>query len=160
MNAARALCVVALLTAILGCNRADPLSPPQILIGDSICAECGMIISDERFATATLYPSSRGADAMLFDDFNCQRRYEASLTHPSPSKRWSHDHATLEWFETDNAYFVVSDQLRTPMGSGVAGFASKASATQFAQSVNGVVHAFTETWNMLSARTPPNPDSG
>ncbi|MCA9280235.1 MAG: nitrous oxide reductase accessory protein NosL [Phycisphaeraceae bacterium] len=160
MKTTHLLCGVALLATIPGCDRTDTLGPPQILIGDSMCAECGMIISDERYATATLYPSSRGTDAMLFDDFNCQRQYETAHIERVPSKRWSHDYATLEWFETENAYFALSEQLRTPMGSGVAAFASKESAIQFAQSINGVVQVFNEIWNVPSEGTSSNHDGG
>src|SRR5690606_1291959 len=55
--------------ALLGCRAADPDAPPSIAYGESPCAECGMIISDDRFGVATVVEGPRGPETLLFDDF-------------------------------------------------------------------------------------------
>ncbi|MFG0300468.1 MAG: nitrous oxide reductase accessory protein NosL [Phycisphaerales bacterium JB047] len=122
-----------------GCGEADPDAPPEIRLGDSTCIECGMIVSDERFGTATVVEGSRGSEALIFDDYNCQKNFE--LKHPELSilTRWSRDYETLAWFRTDDGWFVSSKQIRTPMASNIAGFGSIEIAETFSDSVNGEV---------------------
>lgn len=122
-----------------GCGEADPDAPPQILLGDSVCAECGMIVSDERFGTATIIEDERGSQALIFDDFNCQKLFE--LKHPQLGviTRWSRDYDTLEWFRTCDGYLAQSHRIHSPMASGVASFATHEDATALAQSLEGVV---------------------
>ncbi len=126
------LCLVFMLT---GC-RSDTDGPPTIRYGDSVCDECGMIISDERFATTTVIQGDRGPEPMLFDDFSCQLNYENSHSDLNILTRWSHDHNSSQWLSTNDAFFVRSDQLQTPMASHIAAFGSSAEADAFAKSLN------------------------
>lgn len=134
---------LSLLTASLmmlgGCGEADPDAPPQILLGDSVCAECGMIVSDERFGTATIIDDSRGSQTLIFDDYNCQKNYELDHTDLKILTRWSRDYETLAWFRTGEGWLVRSTHIRTPMASNVAGFRAIERAEDFASTVNGDV---------------------
>jgi nitrous oxide reductase accessory protein NosL len=125
-----------------GCGKIDPYAPPEIRLGDSTCIECGMIVSDERFGTATVVEGDRGSEALIFDDYNCQKNFE--LKHPELSilKRWSRDYETLAWFCTDAGWFVSSKQIQTPMASHMAGFGSIETAEAFSDSVNGEIFMY------------------
>ncbi|MFG0313251.1 MAG: nitrous oxide reductase accessory protein NosL [Phycisphaerales bacterium] len=125
-----------------GCGETDPDAPPQIMLGDSICIECGMIVSDERFGTATIVEGDRGSQALIFDDYNCQRNFE--LKHPELEimTRWSRDYETLEWFHTGDGWFVESVQIRSPMASNLAGFAALERAETYSDTVEGRVIRF------------------
>ncbi len=137
----------AVAVSILGGCRSDANDgPPDIRLGDSVCAECGMIISDERFATATVVVGDRGNEPLVFDDFNCQIIFESKHGDLSIVDRWSRDHGTLVWLHTVDAWFVRSSQLRTPMASGMAVFASKADAEAFAEPIEGDVLEFDAAW--------------
>ncbi len=127
------------LAFVYGCGETDPDAPPNILLGDSVCIECGMIVSDERFGTATIVEGDRGSQALIFDDFNCQKIFE--LKHPELTiiTRWSRDYETLSWFHTDEGWFAQSIQIRSPMASKVAGFESLERAEAFASSIEGEV---------------------
>lgn len=122
-----------------GCGEADPDAPPQILLGDSVCVECGMIVSDERFGTATIIEGERGPQSLIFDDFNCQKKFE--LKHPQYGvvTRWSRDYNTLGWFRTSDGYLAQSPRIRSPMASRVAGFAAREDAAALAHALLGVV---------------------
>jgi nitrous oxide reductase accessory protein NosL len=144
MNAAtRSLLALTLIT-LGGCGETDPDAPPDIRLGDSTCIECGMIVSDERFGTATIIEGNRGSQALIFDDYNCQKNFE--LKHPEIKviTRWSRDYETLAWFHTDDGWFARSPQIRSPMASYIAGFASRDRAEAFADSVEGEVITFDE----------------
>lgn len=124
---------------LAGCYRADPDAPPSIGYGDSLCAECGMIINDDRFGVATIIAGVRGPEALLFDDFNCQFNHEREHPELAITKRWARDHATRAWLDQDDAAFVHASSLRTPMGSSLAAFAEESTARVFAEAQEGVV---------------------
>jgi nitrous oxide reductase accessory protein NosL len=141
----RKLTLISLITTLSllsGCGETDPDAPPEIRLGDSICLECGMIVSDERFGTATVVEGDRGSQAIIFDDYNCQKIFELKHKDLKVVTRWSRDYETLEWFRTDEGWFAQSPQIRTPMASHVAGFASNESALAFASTVDGQVITF------------------
>jgi len=129
-----------------GCAEQDPDAAPEIRYGDNICTECGMIISDERFATSTIIESDRGHMPVLFDDFNCQMNYEAKHPELKIVTRWSHDHESKQWFSTEDLWFVRSDQLRTPMASHIAAFETHEQAKTFAESIDGQIFDFRSLW--------------
>ena len=54
--------------------------PPSIRYGDSLCVECGMIVSAERFTAAIIIEGDRGNEPLLFDNFNCQMIFESKHT--------------------------------------------------------------------------------
>ncbi len=132
--------------SIGGCGADDPNAPPTIRLGDSVCDQCGMIISDARFATATIVEGDRGPEAALFDDFNCQIGYETRFLDNTIHARWSRDHGTEAWLDTTQAWFIRSPALRTPMASNMAAFANKADAAKAAEEFDGVVIDFKNAW--------------
>jgi len=138
--------------SIAGCGRQVAQGPPDIRLDDSMCEECNMIISDERFATATIYEGPRGAEAMLFDDFNCQAIYEASHSDMPITARWSHDYESSEWLTTEAAHFLFSPRLTTPMASQVAAFSERDAAARSLSELGGEVLAFEDVWARLNGQ--------
>lgn len=139
MNSLTVSMLSAAIVLLGGCGETDPDAPPQIMLGDSTCIECGMIVSDERFGTATIVEGDRGSRALIFDDFNCQKNFELKHTELEIITRWSRDYETLEWFHTDEGWFVASIQIRTPMASNIAGFDSIERARAFAEPLGAEV---------------------
>lgn len=132
--------------ALHGCGSSDPDGPPTIHLGDSVCDQCGMIISDARFATATMIEGDRGPEPKRFDDFSCQIGYETRFPELTIHTRWSHDHGTQEWIATEHAWFVSSPALRTPMASNLAAFATQADAQKAATDLDGLILDFKAAW--------------
>ncbi len=141
-----AACFVGIILTLVGCGERDDDGPPNIYYGDTICEECGMIISDERSATATIITVERGYQALVFDDFNCQMNYEDKHSELLVHDRWSHDCISLEWIRTADAWFVRSPQLRTPMASHLVALLSLTDAKMFAATVDGETIEFKELW--------------
>jgi len=134
------------LFTLVGCRGDDASGPPAVRYGDSICVECGMIISDERFATATIVQGDRGNEPLLFDDFNCQMIFEAKHTDLIVTDRWSHDHSSSEWLHMADAWYVKSDKLHTPMASHIAAFSTREAAEAFASPLEGETLDFQSLW--------------
>jgi nitrous oxide reductase accessory protein NosL len=137
------------LLTLSACDDQAADAPPALRPGEDVCAQCNMIISDVRWATATIVEGPRGPEARLFDDFNCQVNYEVEHDGLGIEARWSHDHATSQWLPTHQATFLVSPALRTPMGSGAAAFASTDAASAAASETPGDVVDFKTTWQRL-----------
>jgi copper chaperone NosL len=138
--------------ALASCSRVDPDAPPSIAYGDSLCAECGMIINDDRFGVATIIEGARGPEALLFDDFNCQFNHEREHPELAITRRWARDHATREWLDESDAAFVHGPSIRTPMGSSLAAFEEEATARAFAEAHEGVVLDFSGARETVSAQ--------
>lgn len=138
----RVLLFSALVAALNGCAADSADAPPTVQYGDSVCDACGMIISDERFATATIIEGPRGSEARLFDDFNCQANFE--IDHPDIAviTRWSHDYTTGQWLRTADAVFLESLQLFTPMASHVAAFAHEEAARAAQHELGGDITTY------------------
>jgi len=138
--------------ALTGCDRQSAdAGPPAIALGNSVCAECNMIISDERFATASMIDGPRGAEPRLFDDFNCQINFENEHTDQIVLTRWSHEYDQPAWFKTQGAYFLLSPKLQTPMASSAAAFASQEAAENARQRLGGEVLRFDAAWKRINS---------
>lgn len=127
-----------------GCREAGQPAPPNIRLGETACIECGMIVSDNRFGTASVIEGDRGSDAVIFDDFNCQLIFEAKHPDLRIAARWSRDYETLEWLDTSEAWFVYSSKIFTPMASHLAAFKDHADADRVAVDLDGIVQDFNE----------------
>ena len=133
--------VVLLLVCILltSCqSQVDFSQPPEIFYGEDVCVECSMIISDPRFAAA--YYTSDG-DSKLFDDIGGMAVHHAKHQDQT-GQFWVHDFETEEWIKADGAYFVMSDQIHSPMDYGVVAFSDEARAMEFATENNAMVMSF------------------
>ena len=49
---------------------------------------------------------------------------------------WVHDYDSEEWIDATTAYYVFSDQIKTPMNHGIAAFENEADATQLAATLS------------------------
>jgi len=146
-----AILLASTLAALAACGRSSDSGPPSVRLGDSVCAQCNMIISDQRWATATIVSGPRGPEPRLFDDFNCQVNYENDHPDLDVVARWSHGHATRQWIRTGDARFLLSPNLRTPMASRVAAFVSPDNADAAQAQLTGEVMGFEQAWQQLGA---------
>ncbi len=139
MNQRLSRMVMMILVGLLvaACGSADTSGPPDINYGRDICVQCGMIISEARFAAA--YELADGTQKS-FDDVGGlivhQRQTGDSL---DPEKTWVHDFETEEWVAVDVAYFVPTLSVATPMGHSIVSFSDADRASAFATDVDGEV---------------------
>lgn len=110
----------------------DPLAPPDIVYGEDACAECGMILSEPRYAAASLVDEQGRVTPRVFDDIGDMMRYHAARPELKVRRWYVHDMATEAWLDAETAVFVRAPDLRTPMASQLAAFADAAGAEAFA----------------------------
>lgn len=118
-------CAVAMLTA---CDPGERTGPPELRLGRDQCAECGMLIMEDRCSSATLVEDRGRRAYRLFDDIGCMlddlRENPADVT---VIDRFVHDHGTRAWIRAADAVFLSADptSLHTPMGTGMVAFAAR-----------------------------------
>jgi copper chaperone NosL len=134
------LSLIVLFTLSACQSQIDLDQPPDIRYGEDICEECNMIISEPRFAAA--YYTGDG-DARIFDDIGGMAIHHAEHQEDA-AQFWVHDYKTETWIIADQAYFVMSDNLQTPMGHGVVAFSERKQAENLVSEVGGMLMTFTE----------------
>lgn len=147
---ARVLAWAAMLALVTACQKpADALAPPAIVYGEDVCDQCNMVISEERFAAATLVDEDGIPAPRRFDDIGDMLAYHADHPELRVRRWWVHDYDSREWLDAAAATYVRTPNLRTPMGHGIAAFAAAAAAKAFAASEAGTVI----TWAQLAKET-------
>lgn len=112
--------------------------PPEILYGEDVCAECSMIISEARFAAAYY---TKSGEVRRFDGVGELCTYY--LGHQEESESiWVHDYQTEEWLNAERAYYVISQNLQSPMGQGAVALGDQRRAEQLAAQVGSEVMDF------------------
>lgn len=117
--------------AVAGCSRPDADGPPALRLGRDECAECGMLVGEDRCSCGAIVERDGRREHALFDDIGCMLDSRDDRTNGLRfAAMFVHDHGTKEWIRADAAWFMVTDpgSLRTPMGSGVVAFATRAAA--------------------------------
>lgn len=132
-----AIWLLAAIASLHGCRGAALLGPPTLRMGRDECAECGMIISEDRFSSALLIERDGIREHILFDDIGCMLDYERSHADQAVKERFVHEHDTRAWRTASGSAFVCSDSITTPMGSGLAAFADTAAAEDRAKLTRG-----------------------
>ena len=122
-----------------GC-AASSESLPAIRYGESTCAECHMLINEARYAAAAV---TKADEPVVFDSIECLVRY-LHRDETSLARVWVHDYEADRWLVSDEAFYVASQELTTPMGQGVVATASASEADRLAGTVHGRVMRFAQ----------------
>jgi copper chaperone NosL len=125
---------------LTACSR-DPLTgPPELRVGRDECAECGMLIADDRFAAAILIERAGRREHTLYDDLGCMLDHERkTLGEGAIVDRFVRDYDTRAWLRaTDAAYALVDEKsFPTPMGSGLLAVQDRTRAEELARRYAG-----------------------
>lgn len=135
------LAVTLSVLALAGCASGQAkIEPPTIYYGEDICDQCGMIINDERFAAASVVEVGEGrTDTRAFDDIGGLFLYHNAHPQETVLARYVHDYNTKEWLAAEDAVYVTSDAIHSPMGHGVAALATQDAAEQLAAEMDGEI---------------------
>lgn len=132
---------VIVLVVLAACSG-DPATPEpaRIRFGETTCIECGMIISQPKYASSFAYEESAGRFRSLpFDDIGDMLVHMRKHPELIPVGVWVHDYDSEAWIAAESAYFVKSGAIKSPMGHGIAAFADKAAAERLAGETAGQV---------------------
>ncbi|MHC4107259.1 MAG: nitrous oxide reductase accessory protein NosL [Planctomycetota bacterium] len=123
--------LAALVIATAGCGDSSAVGPPRIYYGEDVCAACGMIVTDSRFAAAIVAETEDGSRVnRVFDDLGCLLSYEASNQGEAIVARYVRQFDGDRWLDAAAAHYVHSRQLRSPMAFGLAACGTEADATK------------------------------
>lgn len=139
MNLRNSVILILALLLLASCKQeADLDALPNIMYGQDVCDECGMIISETRHAAS--YTAVSG-EVRRFDDIGGMLLYDQKVNE-DVHIYWVHDFNTEEWVNAAEATFVLDDTLVTPMGWGVAAFSTTADAEAYAAEHDGTVATY------------------
>ncbi len=123
--------------ALTGCGEKASLEPPKLILGQQECEECKMIVSEERFAAGAAFIADGDATKFVFDDVGCLVDWLGKSADRDSCIPYVHDYDTLAWLDARKAFFMHSEELRTPMASHIAAFADDAAAEALFQKYPG-----------------------
>jgi copper chaperone NosL len=132
--------------------------PRALRVGVDTCPYCSMAVIDGRFAAQAVLSGGR---VLTYDAIECLLDHLAGHGPPPPdaAEAWLADRVasareTVAWLAAEEALLLHHPRLRTPMGGGLAAFASPADARAFAEA-NRLDGAETLSWD--EARTVRDP---
>lgn len=114
---------------VSGC-AAEKVSHPEIIPDISSCSECGMLISDIRFAA---YLKSERIE--IFDDVGCMATFVIS-NQIQPEIIEVKDYDNSEWIHATEAVFIKTKSIRTPMNYNFTAFKKESSFLNHLQTEN------------------------
>lgn len=136
------VCLWACALLINGCGPRTLDGPPDLRLGRDECAECGMLINEDRCSSAFVVEVQDVQEYAMFDDIGCMLDFEHWKQKPGNVIRgYVHDHTSRAWVPAHEAHFVFAnpDTLQTPMGSGIVAFGTRAAADECASRHAGEV---------------------
>jgi copper chaperone NosL len=137
---------VALVVAVSACT----IEPQPIHLGSEECSHCRMIITDRQFAAQALNTKGR---AFNFDAIECMAEWvQAGETVPAAELHslWVMDFADSEsWVAVEDAVFLRSDEVRSPMGMGLSAHASSGSAQRYQAELGGELLSWAQVLELV-----------
>lgn len=153
----------AALLVLSGCQLQPLSGPPTLHLGRDECAECGMLIIEDRSSCALLIEEDGHRAHLLFDDIGCLIDYRADHGQTAIVDAFIHDHNSRTWGPAASATYLICDALSTPMGSGIVAFHAAAAAAELHRTCGGSLSdydglaAARQAWE--SARRAPDAEA-
>lgn len=120
------------LLLLLGCGTARV--EPVPLAPEDMCDYCRMIISEKRYAAEFI--DSEG-QAFKFDDISCMANFISKRNTTKVVARFVMDFDSRQWIKADDAYYVRSPELTTPMNGGIIAFVDQSKAQEAVSKYHG-----------------------
>ena len=131
---------------LLGCS----VEPDEIVFGEDACDFCRMTIVDRQYAAQ--YVTGKGKQ-YRFDAIECMVN---SLAEPdaaqAPAVARTADFETAQMIDVDQASYLVSDKINSPMGGNLAAFSTREKARNAQQQYGGDLYTWDELRSVVRAR--------
>lgn len=117
--------VVALML-FTSCSQSGP-KPVKLNVDN--CEFCKMTIADAKFAAQVVTAKGRN---FMFDDVGCMQRYKKDNEALKDAVYYISDFTNPDLFiATKDAILIQGDQIKSPMGGGIAAFSNKQTAETY-----------------------------
>ncbi len=137
--------ITSALSILFALSSCGGKTPEPILLHKDACAGCKMSISEGNFATELITKKGR---VYKFDDVLCMNAYVAENDAAEIEKFYVGDYLKdNELIDATTAWYVHSEQIKSPMGGHIAAFSDKAAAEQLA----GEYETHVKNWNEIKS---------
>jgi copper chaperone NosL len=117
---------------------------PLVFYGTDVCYSCKMTLMDNRFGAEIV---TKKGKVYKFDDINCFVNFHNSGSEPEENMAYR---LVIDYespgnlIDAVNSFYVKSDTLRTPMGSGIAAFSIGEDYKAYKKKWNGILLSWGE----------------
>jgi copper chaperone NosL len=119
---------------VIGCAK----GPAEIAIGQDVCDHCRMVITDIRFAAEIV---NQNGKVFKFDSIECMVSRHADIANVHSS--WVKDfHNPSAWVDAQQAVFLRSESLPSPMGGFLSAYAQESVAAAAREQHGGLLRTF------------------
>lgn len=133
-----AWCVIIGVAVLANCQK--QAVAPVAIAPEDMCAYCRMAISEKRFAAEVIDTESQ---AFKFDDIGCMANFIKNKKNAAkPLAYFVTDFDNREWVKAENAFYVQSNELQTPMNGGMIAFKDQSRAQGAADKYHGTLLRF------------------
>lgn len=120
---------IAALATLASCQQTPLSGPPDLKLGHQECGDCGMLINEDRCCAAILVDADgTRREHILFDDIGCLLEFKTSKPTTKIIEHWVRDYSARTWVKSESAFYLMSEGIRTPMGSWIVAFATRKAA--------------------------------
>ena len=115
---------------------------PVAIAPEDMCSYCKMAVSEKQYAVELIDGEGQ---PFKFDDIGCMLNFvKKRSVNVSASSFFVMDFDEREWIKADDAYYVRSSDLTTPMNGGIIAFKDRSPAQQAADKYHGKLLRFKE----------------
>lgn len=133
-------CGIVMMLVLANCQSAT-LEPVAIEAHD-MCAFCRMSISEKQYAAELI---DRDGEAFKFDDIGCMTNFRKEKKNDGSIRAtFVMDFERREWLKAEDAFYVRSAEIKTPMSGGIVALKAESNAQAAAAKYQGTMLRFTE----------------
>jgi len=109
--------------------------PQPVQLGSDQCEYCRMIITEPEFASQVLNNQGR---SFKFDSIECMAAYNLTADQENIHSYWVPNFTdTFDWLAAEEAHYLHSETLRSPMGLFLSAYPDRESAEDYLQEYKG-----------------------
>ena len=133
-------CVIAMVIVLAQCQRRA--AEPVAIEANDMCSFCRMSISEKRYAAELI---DEEGEVFKFDDIGCMANFiKQKRNNAAVEATFVMDFDRREWLKAENAFYVRSSELTTPMNGGIVAFKDQPSAEAAMAKYQGTKLEFSE----------------
>lgn len=126
------------------------VNPEPIDYGHDECAHCRMIISDRKFGGELI---SQKGKVYKFDSIECMAAYYAGTSVPEVQSIWTIDFSNPGmWVKADEAFYMQSKNLPSPMGMFLSSYAVREKAEEMKAQLQGDLLNWQEVMGLVNKK--------
>ena len=123
-------------------------NPEPIAYGHDECAHCRMMISDQKYGGELITQKGR---IYKFDSIECMASYYAGASVPEVQSIWTIDFSNPGmWVKADEAFYLRSKNLPSPMGMFLSSYAVREKAEEMKAQLYGDLLNWQEVLSLVN----------